>query len=206
MVIAFSAGVTFALTPQQQQANAELELMAQDIAQLCTTPGFRGFLRSEIAKSKNRENIIELDKFLDRATKQKNMPPGLTKISGKIRDEKVRHKKMDLTGLEGFDLYIPVDAHKKKWKGGKDFIIAAAPYGNEEDVKQVVGFSVWDGKKLSSIQTKSQKQLFWFLLLKSILTMLFRSLNLKIRQWMHRMKRNLTPTPGKVKSIIHIFQ
>lgn len=155
MLLVISTGNAIAVSPQQQQANVELELMAQDIAALCTEPGFRGFLRSEMSKSKNRENIIELDKFLDRASKQKNMPPGLTKISGKIRDAKVRHKKMDLTGLEGFDLYIPVEAYKKQWKGGKDFIIAAAPYGNEEDIKQIVGFSVWDGKKVVLDPTKA---------------------------------------------------
>jgi hypothetical protein len=148
MALVISSGTAFAMTQQEQQANAELELMAKDIAQLCATPGFRGFLRSEIAKSKNREGIIELDKFLDRAAKQKNIPPGLNQVAGKMKEAKGRHKAMNLTGLEGFDLYIPVEAHRAKWKGGKDFIVAASAYGNENEIRQIVGFTVWDGKRV----------------------------------------------------------
>lgn len=139
----------FALTPQEQQANKELELMTKDIATLCSQPGFRGFLRSEMAKSKNREGIIELDKFLDRATKQKGMPPELTNVAKNVKDAKGRHKAMNLSGLEGFDLYIPVEAHKAKWKGGKDFIVAFAPYGDDQAYTEIIGFSVWDGKRVT---------------------------------------------------------
>lgn len=149
--IAFSGtpGGTGAMTPQEKQANAELEDMAKEIAALCNHPGFLGFLRSEIVKSKNREQIIELDNFLDRAAKQQGMPAQAAATAAKVKKAKASHKSMKLTGLEGFDLYIPVEAHRAKWKGGKDFIIAVSPYGDDQSIQSTVGYSVSDGKKVT---------------------------------------------------------
>jgi len=142
----FSAGMAFAVTPAEQQANAELESMAKDIAQLSATPGFRGFLRSEIAQSKNRENIVELDEFLSRAMKQKNMPPGLDKLQNKARNAKGRVKAFSVA--DRLDLYIPVGAHRAKWKGGQDFLVAFSPVQDEKNTKEIVAYSVKDGRRV----------------------------------------------------------
>ncbi len=132
----------------KQQANADLDNLAKELAKLCSQPGFRGFLRSEIKKSRNRENIIELDKFLDRAAKQKDIPPGLKKFKDSALKAKARLKTLGPAILEGYDLYIPVDAHKKKWQGGKDFVVAYSPVDNEDKVKEIVAYSVRDGKRV----------------------------------------------------------
>ncbi len=146
-VVIFSVGVALAATPQEQ-ANGELELIAKDIASLCNHPGFLGFLRSEIVQSKNREQIIELDRLLDRAAKQQTMPPNLAATAEKVKATKARHKAMNITRLEGFDLYIPVKAHRAKWKGGKDFIVAVSPYGDDMAFQTTVGYSVADGRRV----------------------------------------------------------
>jgi hypothetical protein len=68
------------------QANADLDRLAQDLIKLVTHPGFRGFLRSEIAQSKNRKNILEVDKFLERALRGGGMPPELAKFRNFARE------------------------------------------------------------------------------------------------------------------------
>lgn len=158
VAIVLLPGVSVAQQPpdvaaKMRQANADIESMVIDIAALCQQPGFLGFLRSEIAKSKNRENIIELDKFLDRASKQKNMPPGLANLKNKNMNAKGRLKASGIWSLEslahqGYDLYLPVEAHRQKWKGGKDFLVAVSPVDDEKDVKQFVAYQVRDGKRV----------------------------------------------------------
>jgi hypothetical protein len=153
-VLGFSSSVLSAEMPPEirakkmQEANADLDMLAQEVAKLCSQPGFRGFLRSEIAKSKNRENIVELDKFLDRAQRQQGMPPGLAKAKNNAQQAKGRLKSSGIWALEGYDLYIPVEAHKKKWRGGDDFFVAFSPVDDEKDIKQIVAYSVRDGKRV----------------------------------------------------------
>ncbi|MBN2569003.1 MAG: DUF3103 family protein [Deltaproteobacteria bacterium] len=153
-VFAMAPGTAFSkmskqvLAQKEKAANDDLDVLAQEIAKLCTQPGFRGFLRSEIAKSKNRENIVELDKFLSKAQKQKNMPPGLAKVRDTAQKAKGRLKASGLWRGQDYDLYIPVDAHRKKWRGGKDFVVAYDPVTDEKDVKQIVAYRVTDGTRV----------------------------------------------------------
>lgn len=152
LAMALSVGMALAQPPQDlakktQQGNADLDRLAQDLSKLLTHQGFRGYLRSAIVKSKNRENILELDKFLDRAVKSSGMPPGLMKFKDSARNVQGRMKASGLTAFEGLDLYIPVDAQRSKWKGGKNVSIASGPLGDEEQIKQIVSYQVWDGKR-----------------------------------------------------------
>ncbi len=126
-------------------ANADMDEMTKALAELAGTPGFRGFLRSEIAKSKNRENILELDRFLERAARQKNPPPGLAKLRQTNARARSRLGRETADQLRGYDLYIPVQAHRQKWKGGKDFVVAFAPLGDEDAVNTIKGYSVSSG-------------------------------------------------------------
>ena len=134
---------------QMQAANADLDMLAQEIAKLCSSPGFREFLRSNISKSKNRENIIELDKFLDRALEQAQMPPELDKV----KDAVMRVKKNSLQPFSyggRLDLYLPVKDHNKKWSGGDDLLIAPQPVVDDEStIKQMVAYHVGDGKRVT---------------------------------------------------------
>ena len=115
-----------------------MDNLAREIAKLVSHPGFRGFVRSEIAKSKNAESIVDLNRFLERAAKQKNMPPGLAKFKESASAAKGRMKGTEILGYQDLDLYIPVGAHRAKWKGGKDFLVAT----------KIVAYSVSDGEQV----------------------------------------------------------
>ena len=138
-------------TTNYDDLNADIESLTEAISTLCSEPGFRGFLRSEMSKSKNSEQILELDKFLDRATKnlkKDKSAPGLQKAKSAAGKARGSAQDSTLLALKGFDLYIPVVAHRTKWKGGKDFVVAASPMGDDLSIKKIVGFSVKDGSKV----------------------------------------------------------
>lgn len=130
------------------RAQATLDDLAQELAQLVAEPGFRGFLRSEIAQSKNRENIIELDEFLDRASKRPDAPPGLTEFVQSAKDAATQVKRARSSRLEGFDLYLPVAEHRAKWRGGDDVLVASAPL-DDDDPGDVVAFEVKTGNRVT---------------------------------------------------------
>lgn len=152
LALSVTPHITFGAVPAdsdelQRQINADLDGMAQQLATLTATPGFRGFLRSEIAKSKNRESILSLDRFLEKAAKQRNTPPGLAKLAKLNRSSKARQKSAS-SELKGYNLYIPVEAHRAKWKGGKDFVVAFAPAGDDQTTQEIIGYSVSNGTKV----------------------------------------------------------
>jgi hypothetical protein len=128
------------------EANADLDEMARALAQMSRAPSFRGFIRSEIAKSKNRENIVSLDRFLERAARQQGMPPGIAELEQTRQRVQQRFGQIDADALQGFDLYIPVEAHRAKWRGGEDFIVAFAPLGDDQAIASIKGYSVATGE------------------------------------------------------------
>lgn len=129
--------------------NAELEAVAKEIATLLKHPGFRGQLRGEINGAKTLEGIIEIEKFLDKVAAQKNAPPGLAKAKGATGKAAQRIKGSPAWSMEGIDLYFPVKDHKAKWKGNEDLLVAYSPVTDETDTREIVGFSVKTGERIS---------------------------------------------------------
>jgi len=128
--------------------NQELEAVAWEITKLLEHPGFRGQLRGEINGAKTSESIIVLDKFLAKASKQKNAPPGLDKARGATDKALQRIKNSSAWDIEGIDLYFPVQDHKVKWKGKDDLLVAYSPVNDEADIKNIVAFSVRKQQKV----------------------------------------------------------
>ena len=128
--------------------NAELEVVAKEIATMLKHPGFRGQLRGEINGAQTVEGIIELERFLEKTAKQKKAPPGLAKTRGATGKAAQRIKASPAWDQEGIDLYFPVESHNAKWKGNEDLLVAYAPVDDEEDIKKVVAFSVKSGKRV----------------------------------------------------------
>ena len=152
VVSLLAAGTACAAEPAdtaeaQQQANADLDTMARELAKLAATPGFRGFVRSEIAKSKNRESILELDRFLERAARKRGAPPGLSKFR-EFSAQAQRRLRSGGAAFKGYDLYIPVEAHRAKWRGGDDFVVAFGPYGDDQRIQQIFAYSVRNGERV----------------------------------------------------------
>ena len=150
-VLSFFAllGAAPATAANVDQSNADLDEMARAIAQMAKAPGFRGFIRSEIARSKNRENIVSLERFLDRAARQKGMPTGIAKLQQTRQRAQQRINQINAEALKGFDLYIPVEAHRAKWKGGENFIVAFAPWGDDQAIASIRGYSVRTGEAVT---------------------------------------------------------
>ncbi len=155
LAISLLLGLPSGLLAQGQSPaalNSELEGLAQQLAQLVAEPGFRGFLRSEIAKSRNRENIVELDKFLARASRRPDVPPGLAAFRQSARGV---GSKLKFGDLEGLDLYIPVEAHRAKWRGGDDLLVAYAPVDDESDVSAIIAYDVRTGNRVTLDPTRT---------------------------------------------------
>ena len=135
------------LISEQNVINQQLDEMTKALSKAAAQPSFRGFLRSEIAKSKNKENILDLDKFLDRAKGRQDAPPGLAKLHDSTKKTKEKLKSSGIWKLEGLDLYMPVQEHKTKWKGNNDLFVAFAPVNDEEQVSAIIAYSVKTGEQ-----------------------------------------------------------
>lgn len=148
--------VNVALAALMQEANEDLDAMAQELAKLVATPGFRGYIRSEITNTKNREGILELDPFLERAARRPDAPQGLAQLREMNQNAKGRiASTAPGATFKGYDLYIPVEAHRTKWRGGDDFVVAFAPLGDDQAVKQITAYSVRTGQKVMLDATKA---------------------------------------------------
>lgn len=133
----------------RKEINSELEGLAKDMASLLGHPGFRGLLRSELARSKNREQILESDTFLDKAAGQKGAPPGLQKLRDRAKKTRKLITSSGFWDLDGLDIYFPVRDHRKKWTGNDDILVAFSPVDDEENVAEVVAYSVKSGERVS---------------------------------------------------------
>jgi hypothetical protein len=146
----FVSGAHAASAADVASANKELGTVAASLAEALAEPNFRGMLRSAIAQSKRREGIVKLTDILNRGKSAKKPAPGLEKAGQAAARVNKGQKKAAHPDLDGLDLYIPVEAHRAKWKGGKDFYIAYAPVvDDEKEVREIVAFSVRDGKQVS---------------------------------------------------------
>jgi len=136
------------IAQKKKEINSQLEMFAKEMMQALEHPGFRGLLQSEIAKSKNREQILESQTFLGKAVGQREAPPGLQKL--RDRDKKTREliKTSGFWDLEGLDIYFPFEDHRKKWKGKKDLLVAFSPVDDEENVAEIIAYSVKSGKRM----------------------------------------------------------
>lgn len=129
-------------------ANEDLDEMAKQVAQFCKAGTFRTFVRTSIAKSKNTEQILVFNDFLDRAVKQKSMPAGLPQFRSFAHKAKGRLKASGLNSLEGYNLYFPVAGHRKKWRGEEDILVAYVPFEEREGKDPLWAYSVSSGKKV----------------------------------------------------------
>lgn len=136
------------IAQKKKEINSQLEMLAKDMAQALAHPGFRGLLQSEIAKSKNRERILESKTFLEKAVGQSGAPPGLQKLrdNGKKTRELIRTS--GIWDLEGLDIYFPFEDHRKKWKGKKDLLVGYSPVDDEQDIAEIIAYSVKSGERM----------------------------------------------------------
>jgi hypothetical protein len=133
---------------QFSPVNADLENVARELVTLLQHPGFRGQLRGEINGAKTTENIIVLDRFLDKVAKQQVQPPGLGKARSATNRAVQRIKGTPAIDLKGIDLYFPVKEHRAKWKGNEDLLVAYQPVNEEAEINGIVAYSVKTQKRV----------------------------------------------------------
>jgi len=133
---------------KKKEINSHLEMLAKEMAQALAHPGFRGLLQSEIAKSKNREQILESKTFLGKAVGQREVPPGLQKLRDRGKKTRELIRTSGIWDLEGLDIYFPFEDHRKKWKGKRDLLVAFSPVDDEQDVAEIIAYSVKSGERM----------------------------------------------------------
>jgi len=153
------------------EINRNLDLLASDMARALAHPGFRGLVRAQIAKSKHREQILELETLLE-GTMGNAAPPGLEKLKQSAAEtgwrlrasaaakrsaaeEAESGKRLPADGL---DLYFPVPAHRGKWKGDSDLLVAFSPMDDEPETSEIVAYSVKNGKKVTLDSERAPEQ------------------------------------------------
>jgi hypothetical protein len=138
----------------RKEINAEFDRLAKGLAESLANPHLRNYLRKQIKESRKREKILRLDKFLEGATKEKNIPEQ-AKARGRLkaaRDTKKKlgtKKNLDIFGTDEIDVYFPVPEHRGKWNGGDDLLVAFAPVVDESELTEIVAYSVKNGKRVS---------------------------------------------------------
>jgi len=151
LTVVLSTGLLLAQLPQdaaakRQQVNADLNKLAKEMAKSLGHPGFRGLLHAEIAQSKNREQILELEQFLGRSVGRPEAPPGLMQLQETARQTRARIKASGVWQREGLALSFPVKEHRANWRGGPDFLVSFAPADDEKAVTALVAYSVQTGQ------------------------------------------------------------
>jgi hypothetical protein len=136
------------MAKKKVEINTELETLAKNTALALKHSGLRGLLQSEISKSKNREQILESKNFFKTSAQKAKDAPGLQKLSDKFNKTQKLIKTSGMCDLEGLEIYFPVLEHRKKWRGEEDLLVAFSPVGDEEDIEEIIAYSVKSGDRI----------------------------------------------------------
>ena len=137
------------LTAQQASINQNLDYIAESLAeQLRLEPLMRNLVLIETKVSPNREQILDLATTVGQAEEQ---DPARAETWESIRqamddmDITIRGPERSEEGATRFDFYFPVEAHRLKWDGGSDLLVAYIPLETEEGTTPITAYSVKDG-------------------------------------------------------------
>ncbi len=131
------------------KVNEQLDGLAAALAGALSHPGFRGQLRAELARSKHHEGSIPFGQLIKGARNGKNEPPGLDRLASRANQARSSLHGRSADQLTDLDLYFPVEAHRKKWRGQADFLVSFTPLTGESLPETLQAFSVKTGKRVS---------------------------------------------------------
>jgi hypothetical protein len=116
---------------------ARHERLAERIAKALRDPGFRGSVLAALDQSPYREHKVHLQRFLgdDHGRERLRL--------GRLAGEADARIQTDLDDAGPVELYFPVTAHRQRWRGDADLIVATA----EIDGDAPVGFDLF-GRRL----------------------------------------------------------
>jgi hypothetical protein len=114
--------------PTHVPERAAMDRLARRFARAMTDPTFRGYLKSELDRSRFVEHKIQLQRFL--AAGGGRAMRDVARLSASS-DKEVEADAATATGME---MYFPVPAHRANWKGGSDLLVASAWEDHEAPV------------------------------------------------------------------------
>ncbi len=129
--------------------NAGLAGAAKAMAKALSDKKFRRFVRQQTARSKNAEQILEAKAFFQKATRTNRSAPGIRELHQRVLklSEQVKAAGLKLSQETGeVDIYFPVDAHRKRWRGDDNLLVAFAPLADDMSLREVYAWSVKDQK------------------------------------------------------------
>jgi hypothetical protein len=119
-------------------AAPKAELLARSFALALGNPAFRAHVKTELDRSPFREHKLQFQQFL--TGEQGHALPAMAKSSGLAQ--------ADLEQAAGraipLEMYLPVPAHRRAWKGGDDVLVATA----DADHDVPVAFDVHGNRRL----------------------------------------------------------
>jgi hypothetical protein len=104
------------------------ERLARRLAVALADPAFRAQVRRELDRSPVREHKLHLQRFLTRADRH-----ALRDIA-RLTREPAASVEADARTAAALELYLPVPAHRRAWKGGADVLVATAHQDGEAPV------------------------------------------------------------------------
>ncbi len=131
------------------RANAQLEDLAGMLTRELAYPGLRGQLRAALARSNHHEGSITVGRLIRAVRDSGRVPPGLQRLATVADQTRRSLNGRAGEGLADLDLYFPVDAHRKQWKGQADLIVAYTPLVGDNTIDALRAFSVKTGKRVA---------------------------------------------------------
>ena len=134
---------------QVHEINVGLAGTAKAMAKALSDKKFRRFVRQQITRSRNAEQILEAKAFFQKAVRTNRSAPGLQELQqGVLKlSAQVKEAGLKLSEETGeVDIYFPVVAHRKHWRGDEHLLVAFVPLADDMSLQEIYAWSVKDQK------------------------------------------------------------
>ncbi|HEU5169460.1 MAG TPA: hypothetical protein VFU46_02920 [Gemmatimonadales bacterium] len=111
---------SLARTAPAAREQLRLERLALRLARALHDPAFRSRLRGDLERSPFAERKLQFQRFLTAGER-----PALTEVA-RLNDESAEAVGADALGAIPLELYLPVPAHRSRWAGEPDLLVATA--------------------------------------------------------------------------------
>ena len=136
---------------QVHDINAGLAGTAKAMAKALSDKKFRRFVRQQITQSRNAEQILEAKAFFQKAVRTNRSAPGLQELQqGVLKlSAQVKEAGLKLSEETGeVDIYFPVVAHRKHWRGDENLLVAFVPLADDMSLQEIYAWSVEDQERV----------------------------------------------------------
>jgi hypothetical protein len=137
---------------QVNEINAGLAGTAKALAKALSDKKFRQFVRQQTVRSRNAEQILEAKAFFQKALRTNRSAPGLQELQRRVLklSAQVKEAGLKLSEETGeVDIYFPVVAHRKRWRGDDNLLVAFVPLADDMSLREIYAWSVKDQKWVS---------------------------------------------------------